>query len=90
MQSIELSLTILAAKGDEQWNIPDNVSSGEDFTTQFTIRTESTKREITKIAVHCTLSSKQWLNSIKWHPQMMAFLKLKISSLTLTNLKPEK
>eukprot|EP00957_Ditylum_brightwellii_P015702 1183694-Ditylum_brightwellii.AAC.1 len=77
MQSIKPSLTILVAKGDEQWNIPDTVPSGEDFTPQFAVRTESAKRGNTDIVVHCMLSSKQLLNSIKWHPQMMAFLKQK-------------
>eukprot|EP00957_Ditylum_brightwellii_P000800 63219-Ditylum_brightwellii.AAC.1 len=49
MQSIEAYLTILAAKGDDQWTIPDTVPSGNEFTTQFAVRTESTKRGNTKI-----------------------------------------
>eukprot|EP00957_Ditylum_brightwellii_P201697 15326795-Ditylum_brightwellii.AAC.1 len=77
MKNIESPLTIKATKGDDQWTVPDSIPSGDEFTRQFSVRTESTKRGSAKIVAHCTLSSKQWLNNIKWHPQMISFLKHK-------------
>jgi hypothetical protein len=75
MIKIENSLTIKASKGSDTWTEPEKIPSGDDFTKQFSVRTETTKRGTAKIVVHCTLSSKQWLNNINWNSQMMSFLK---------------
>jgi hypothetical protein len=77
MRKLENSVTIKSSQGDDTWTDPDKIPSGNDFTKQFSVRTETTKRGTAKIVVYCTLSSKQWLNNIKWNPQMMSFLKTK-------------
>eukprot|EP00957_Ditylum_brightwellii_P010576 800901-Ditylum_brightwellii.AAC.1 len=77
MQQVDSSTMIIAAKGKEQWNILENIPGGEEFTKSFIAKSESTKRGHNKIMVHCTMSTKQWLNNIKWNPQFMTYLKAK-------------
>eukprot|EP00957_Ditylum_brightwellii_P168136 12799570-Ditylum_brightwellii.AAC.1 len=49
MKKIEPSLTIKASKGNNTWTEPERILSGDKFTNQFYVRTETTKRGIAKI-----------------------------------------
>eukprot|EP00957_Ditylum_brightwellii_P148267 11288637-Ditylum_brightwellii.AAC.1 len=49
MKKIETSLTIKASKGNDTWTEPEKILSGDDFTKQFLVRTETTKQGTAKI-----------------------------------------
>eukprot|EP00957_Ditylum_brightwellii_P175913 13395163-Ditylum_brightwellii.AAC.1 len=51
MKKIELSLTIKASKENDTWTEPERILSGDEFTNQFSVRTETTKRGIAKIVI---------------------------------------
>eukprot|EP00957_Ditylum_brightwellii_P001132 89590-Ditylum_brightwellii.AAC.1 len=49
MRKLENSVTIKSSKGDDKWTDPEKILSGDDFTKQFLVRTETTKRGTAKI-----------------------------------------